>query len=350
MLADELMFLHCFPQPKGRTWHKYKDEALNILKCIRTHGLLITDETQPFSDYKLNTDYVQQRVCFTLSSVNDLNRRKYHVKPHFERFGMFGIGIETQVGIRLGLLPALNLPVSNPNDRTEENLADLLLPALFKIQQLLVRLTYISNRSKLKVDRNTQRPNNQTLIDDYGLFSGRAEEELQPLLQSLANQLTPEHFDAFHDLGIDKVAELEKMLIASTLILNLYQSADLYKSDSDAPEEFYNYLSSEWRLTGERVNKLKIIRLGSPSALEPRRPQKARMSARELFPSLDDAKLDRCSLLKGDKDEKFIQHVKTIYCPSGCSSDVTKILDDEGIPIKKIHDTKSCNIKLFELR
>lgn len=369
-IESELFFYHCFPQACARVkptttarsvaYSAELEAAVGVktLELILEFGLLLNNE-------QLNIDVLnspsrretrsgtsisgstncnepktvvleQRRACFTCASLHDLRRTRLVDRvpvTHFEYFGHFAIGIDTQRGRSAGFLPAHYFYRSERETSTPNlgDLSSLLTTYLLQIREILTFVAYSERERKRRaaVGLDVGLTSMENNYEQCGLVPQLAKRLYRDrILDSISNasneQLTYVEsllkFDRYH---IGLIADSVNMLLAN------YQTVDSRSFD----EKFLYYFQQEWRAISAFSSDAVLYEMSwrdHPDAGVQKLVDDLRGELEEIASSygLPQANINDAILLHGYKSppRPFAEMIAVVVCPERMKSKVLHLL------------------------
>lgn len=239
-MPNTTFFYHSFPRPREKeTRQELLKRGLTILRSIRRSGLILAPEVVEWSTpvslgspspYRV----LQERICFTELSPDELSAHSQHFGPYAIEFDIAGLR-------RAGALPVIYMPQALSKDDHLALLGPFVVSHLAHIQHMLRNLNELNQLTDLNHVRE-RFPGTERFTDDC-VINLRNGDVRRGIAQEFKVPMTSiRDMTAF--LGFEN-APFPAMIGAISIVQSLFHPTD----DEHVDEPLAYYRQREWRIT-----------------------------------------------------------------------------------------------------
>ena len=317
-MTSDKYFYHCFPRPReGESRSKVVERGWATLQSIKRLGLVLAPEIVEWrtpvsigspSPIRL----LQQRICFTELSRNELDK-------HSERFGPFAIEFDVMALRRAGALPVIYMPQALSKQDHLALLGPIIVGHLGHIKHTLDQLNNLSQFNNPDYIQNNF-PGAHKMAEDC-IFTlkntdktGGIVQEFQVPWSAIKDFLS---YIGFENAPFD----------AMTGVVSIAQSLFYPTDDEHTDEQLGYYMQREWRITaGYFINGVPRARLLDKKEKRILMEIDNSFWMRELQEKNEPfRRLDKAVALSWPSPEELLQMVTRIIVPEEILSEARQI-------------------------
>lgn len=310
-------FFHSFPRPKhGEAQDAVQQKGLKILNFMRNTGLVLAPEIIDWDisgivsgDEKLKL--LQQRLCFTEISTEELPERSKH-------FGPFAISFETGVLRTIGATPVIYIP-QGVKDQILSQIGTFAVRGAYHTRHVLQQLQGLKencDRDELSKKHSLPIAENCTInLINTGSKGEVVHSYTIPIdnVQAMLKHLGFNNIPFDHSVGI------------LNLFLNMFYPTD----NNHADQELGYYRQREWRLVAGdiKINGRSLGRKLLPSEKDKLLDIDRGFWSREIeIEKTRHQRVDLALVYDPLPDWDLITHIRALHVPKACKDQAKDIV------------------------